>query len=163
MTAAELNFPNPPSNQPQWLALAQAVINTQIPRLDDLCGGGLRWQAFPFLNGYSYKNAISNGCFFNLAARLAVYTGNATYANFAEDTWVWMRSVGLMDDKYAVYDGAHVDTNCTDINRVQFSYNAGVFILGAATMYNFVSVVPRNDNFTQPSSSTLLCPLIYLF
>jgi hypothetical protein len=62
MTAAELNFPNPPSNQPQWLALAQAVINTQIPRLDDLCGGGLRWQAFPFLNGYSYKIAISNGC-----------------------------------------------------------------------------------------------------
>lgn len=27
MSAAENNFPNPPSDQPQWLALAQAVFN----------------------------------------------------------------------------------------------------------------------------------------
>lgn len=44
MTAAELNFPNPPTDQPQWLALAQAVYNTQTPRWDSNCGGGLRWQ-----------------------------------------------------------------------------------------------------------------------
>lgn len=118
---------------------AQAVFNTQVPRLDNLCGGGLRWQAYTFLNGFNYKNSISNGCFFNLAARLAVYTGNSTYAKYAEDTWTWMRTVGFMDDKYAIYDGAHVELNCTDINLVQFSYNAGIFVLGAATMYNFTN------------------------
>lgn len=44
-----------------------------------------------------------------------------------------------MDEKYNIYDGAHVGHNCTDINRAQFSYNVGVFLLGAAHMYNYVS------------------------
>lgn len=44
MLAAETRFPNPPEDGPQWLALAQAVWNTQAePGLwDDTCGGGLR-------------------------------------------------------------------------------------------------------------------------
>lgn len=44
-----------------------------------------------------------------------------------------------MDKDYNIFDGAHVEMNCTDINRAQFSYNNGVFLLGAAYMYNFVS------------------------
>lgn len=139
MTAAELNFPNPSPEQPQWLALAQAVYNTQLPRFDNLCGGGLHWQAYPFLNGYSYKNSIANGCFFNIASRLAVYTGNASYAAKAESTWDWVTAVGFIDENYMVYDGADSNNNCSILNREQFSYNAGVFLLGAATMYNYVS------------------------
>lgn len=59
MLAAEANFPDPPAGQPQWLALAQAVFNTQADpgRHDDTCNGGLRWQ-IPFSNnGYDYKNS----------------------------------------------------------------------------------------------------------
>ncbi|KAK6214235.1 hypothetical protein LQW54_004662 [Pestalotiopsis sp. IQ-011] len=141
MQAAEENFPDPPKDQPQWLALAQAVFNTQADpgRHDNTCGGGLRWQ-IPFSNnGYNYKNSIANGCFFNLGARLARYTNNETYANWAETTWDWVRSVGFMDDQYNIYDGAHVETNCTDINRAQFSYNNGVYLLGAAYMYNYTN------------------------
>ncbi|TGJ81478.1 hypothetical protein E0Z10_g7282 [Xylaria hypoxylon] len=139
MQAAEENFPNPPSDQPQWLALAQAVWNTQADpdRHDATCGGGLRWQ-IPFANnGYDYKNSIANGIFFNLGARLARYTNNQTYADVAENTWDWVVSVGFMDENYNIFDGAHVQANCTDINRAQFSYNNGVFLLGAAYMYNF--------------------------
>lgn len=139
MTAAELNFTNPDPDQVQWLALAQGVFNTQLPRFDNLCGGGLHWQAYTFLNGYSYKNAISNGCFFNLAARLAMYTGNDTYAEKAISTWDWTQGIGLIDDTYRIYDGTDSNTNCTIINKQQFSYNAGIFLLGAATMYNYVS------------------------
>ncbi|KAI5925101.1 glycoside hydrolase family 76 protein [Camillea tinctor] len=141
MQAAEENFPNPPSDQPQWLALAQAVFNTQADpsRHDTTCGGGLRWQ-IPFANnGYDYKNSIANGCFFNLGARLARYTSNQTYADWAEKTWDWVQSVGFMDSNYNIYDGAHVETNCTDINRAQFSYNNGVYLLGAAYMYNYTN------------------------
>lgn len=43
-----------------------------------------------------------------------------------------------MDGDYRIYDGAHVETNCTDINRAQFSYNNAVYLLGAAYMYNYV-------------------------
>jgi len=46
-----------------------------------------------------------------------------------------------MDADYKVYDGAHIGTNCTDINKVQFSYNVAVFLLGAANMYNYVSLL----------------------
>ncbi|KAK7746309.1 hypothetical protein SLS53_002268 [Cytospora paraplurivora] len=139
MTAAENNFPDPPADEPQWLALAQAVFNTQADpsRHDDSCGGGLRWQIPLSNNGYDYKNSIANGCFFNLGARLARYTGNQTYADWAEKSWDWVRGVGFMDDAYNIYDGAHVGTNCTDINKAQFSYNNGVYLLGAAHMYNF--------------------------
>ena len=139
MSAAEQKFPNPPANQPQWLALAQAVFNLQADRWDtQYCGGGLRWQIYTFNNGYNYKNSISNGCFFNIAARLAVYTGNQTYADWAEKVFTWEHASGLMSDDYHFFDGAHTTLNCTDINRVQWTYNAGVFLLGAASMYNHV-------------------------
>jgi hypothetical protein len=98
----------------------------------------LRWQVYPYLTGYDYKNSIANGCFFNLGARLARYTSNDTYAKHAESTWTWIQSVGLMDANYNIYDGAHIETNCTDINKVQFSYNMAVWLLGAANMYNYV-------------------------
>ncbi|ROW00778.1 hypothetical protein VMCG_06525 [Cytospora schulzeri] len=141
MTAAENNFPNPPADQPQWLALAQAVFNTQADpsRHDDSCNGGLRWQIPLSNNGYDYKNSIANGCFFNLGARLARYTKNTTYADWAEKSWDWVRGVGFMDDEYNIYDGAHVGTNCTDINKAQFSYNNAVYLLGAAHMYNYTN------------------------
>lgn len=141
MTAAEANFPNPPADQPQWLALALAVFNSQTVRWDTTsCGGGLKWQIFTFNNGYNYKNAISNGCFFNLGARLAMYTGNASYAEQADKMWDWSRSVGLLSDEYFVYDGTDDTLNCTELNHIQWSYNAGVFLYGAATMWNFVSL-----------------------
>ncbi|KAI6708730.1 hypothetical protein B2J93_1293 [Marssonina coronariae] len=137
MTAAEVNFPNPPADQPQWLALAQAVFNTQAPRWDtEKCGGGLKWQIFTFNNGYNYKNSISNGCFFNLASRLAKYTGNNTYSDWAEKTYEWMENIGLLDKSYYVYDGSDDLINCTRLNRIQWTYNAGAMLLGAATMYN---------------------------
>jgi mannan endo-1,6-alpha-mannosidase len=140
MLAAENKFPDPPEDQAQWLALAQGVFNTMASpdRHDDTCGGGMRWQIPPFNNGYDYKNSIANGCFFNIGARLARYTGNTTYSKWAEETWDWMQSIGFMGtDNDALYDGAHVQTNCTDINKAEFSYNNGVFTLGAAYMYNF--------------------------
>jgi mannan endo-1,6-alpha-mannosidase len=139
MSAAELNYPNPPSNEPQWLALAQAVFNTQAARWDTTsCGGGLKWQIFTFNNGYNYKNSISNGCFFNLGARLAKYTDNATYAEWASKTWDWVSTIGLLDNEYKIYDGTDDNLNCTQINGIQWTYNAGVYLLGAATMYNYV-------------------------
>ncbi|KAI4158101.1 MAG: hypothetical protein LQ342_007735 [Letrouitia transgressa] len=137
MSAAEQNFPNPPDNKPQWLALAQAVFNLQAGRWDtQYCGGGLRWQIFSFNTGYDYKNTISNGVFFNLAARLAMYTGNQTYADWADKAWNWTVATGMMGPDYHFYDGAHTTLNCTDVNKQQWTYNAGVYLLGAANMYN---------------------------
>ncbi|KAL2269109.1 hypothetical protein VTJ83DRAFT_3955 [Remersonia thermophila] len=141
MLAAELGFPDPPEEEPQWLALAQAVFNTQASpdRHDETCNGGLRWQIPWSNNGYDYKNTIANGCFFNLGARLARYTNNKTYAEWAEKTWDWVEGVGYIADNYNVYDGGHVQHNCTDTNTAQFSYNSAIFLLGSAYMYNYTN------------------------
>ncbi|TVY75677.1 Mannan endo-1,6-alpha-mannosidase DCW1 [Lachnellula suecica] len=140
MSAAEVNFPDPPKDQPQWIALAQAVFNTQAARWDmTTCGGGLRWQVFTFNTGYNYKNSISNGVFFNLAARLAMYTGNDTYAQWAYKTYDWMESIKLIDENFYVYDGSDDTINCTVVNRLQWTYNAGAMLLGAANLYNYTN------------------------
>lgn len=151
LSAAEYKFPNPPTNQPQWLALAQAVFNTQAARWDTTsCGGGLRWQIFQWNNGFDYKNSISQACFFNIAARLALYTGNASYADWAYKVWDWMDDVkfiqGYTEDALYIYDGSHIETGCTDITPYQWTYNVGAFLLGAAAMYNYTAQSDPSNN-----------------
>lgn len=84
---------------------------------------------------------------------MARYTGNTTYADWAEKTWDWITSVGFMDSNYNIYDGAHVETNCTDLNKAQFSYNNAVYLLGAAYMYNYVCFLSL-----PPCLASLPCP-----
>jgi len=87
-------------------------------------------------------SAIANGCFFNIGARLARYTGNETYAKWASETFDWLWNVGYIDhEHWGVYDGAHVRTSCTDINKAQFSYNSAILLQGCAFMYNYVGLV----------------------
>ncbi|KAG9228823.1 glycoside hydrolase family 76 protein [Amylocarpus encephaloides] len=138
MLAAETNFPNPPQDKPQWLALAQAVFNEHASRWEtEHCGGGLRWQIFQFNKGFDYKNSISNGAFFNLGTRLARYTGNDTYAQWAEKIWDWQESVKFIDADYNIFDGSSLNENCTVISPLQWTYNAGIFLHGAANMFNY--------------------------
>lgn len=69
-----------------------------------------------------------------------------TYAKVATDTYNWVESVNFidrLDDGYHIYDGAHVQHNCTDINKVEYSFNNAVYIQGAAFMYNIVSIIYR--------------------
>ena len=139
-----MNFPDPPNttskHPPSWLALAQAVFNEQAGRWDSKnCGGGLRWQIFQFNKGFDYKNSISNGGFFQLAARLARYTNNQTYADWADKTWDWMVDSVLINKNLDVYDGAFIADNCTTPSKIQWTYNAGTMLMGAANMYNYVS------------------------
>lgn len=139
LSAAETNFPNPPEDAPSWLSLAQAVFNEQIGRWDtQYCGGGIRWQIYQ-ITGYNLKNTIANGCLFNIASRLARYTNDDMYAQWAVKIWDWLYAVHLIDDAYNVYDNADAtNLNCTQVDHHQWSYNAGTMLIGAATMYNYV-------------------------
>lgn len=157
MDAAERNFLNPTDPKMAWLTLAQGVFNTMQARWDTgLCGGGLRWQIFQWNSGYDYKNSVSNGCLFHIAARLARYTGNQSYADWAEKVWDWMEEVKLivpqggywadyggllaLGEPYSfVFDGAQIDNNCSTPTNLVWTYNFGLFISGAAYMYNITS------------------------
>lgn len=140
MAAAEKNFTNPTDPRKAWLALAQAVFNTMTARWDEgECGGGLRWQIFQWNSGYDYKNSVSNGCLFQLAARLARYTSNDSYVDWAERVWDWMHSIGLLTegDHWFVYDGVRMGGNCSNLTKLQWTYNQGLMLSGSAFLYNY--------------------------
>lgn len=145
LTAAEVGLPKK-NESIEWFDLAKNVFNTMTPRWDEKkCGGGFKWQIFPFSSGYSYKNSMSNANFFLLAARLAQFTGNATYSEWADKSFAWMQDIGLMSEDFSVFDGTDDEMNCTTINHIQWSYPHGLFLEGAAVMYNLVSAqFPRH-------------------
>ena len=128
--------------------MAQGVFNQQIARWDpSTCNGGLRWQVLLANAGYDYKNSISNGCFFQIAARLGKITGNDTYIDAAIRTWDWSvrEQLILPDQTYKVIDGITVETCTPDgvSHELQWSYNVGVYLYGAAAMWNIVGSVTK--------------------
>lgn len=137
MSAAENSFSTAKIGNLTWAVLASNVFDTQVLRWNDkTCKGGLNWQIYQFNNGYTYKNAISAGTFFLLASRLAKFTGNATYSEWAEKSFDWAQTIGFIDTDYSVYDGADENKDCTSINEIQWSYTNGLFLEGAAHMFN---------------------------
>jgi mannan endo-1,6-alpha-mannosidase len=72
-----------------------------------------------------------------------MYTGDQDYLDWAEQTWDWSRSVDMVSDEFSVYDGTDDLKGCTDMNHIQWSYNAGVYLYGAAVMWNVVSTLLR--------------------
>lgn len=138
MSAAEQGFPDPPDGETGYLAATQGVFNNYVSRWDTKeCKGGLRWQVFSFNNGYDYKNTISNGCFFNIAARLARYTGNTTYGEWAKKVMDWQVDMKLITDEGEVKDGVHIrDGGCDDMDVIEWSYNSAIYFSGAAVMYD---------------------------
>lgn len=137
MSAVELGFPSPPTSQPQYLEVAKNAFDTQVARWDTAgCDGGLRWQILTTHPGYPYMNTISNGAFFQLAARLARYTGNGTYVEWADKAYDWILSKGLVNQYCDAFDGTDSNSGCVDLNRDRWSYNVAMLLYGAATMYN---------------------------
>jgi mannan endo-1,6-alpha-mannosidase len=64
-----------------------------------------------------------------------------------------MWNVGLIKhDTYHIVDGAHNTDNCTGMDGNTWTYSSGVFLLGAAAMYNHVR--SPKIRFTNPLSLT---------
>ena len=140
MTAAEWKLPD---RKPySWLGLGQGTYNTQRDAWDtSTCGGGLHWQLWSFENGYDLKNAVSNGGFFQLAARLYRYTNNTDYLDWARKSWEWSCTVPLVNNKtWIVSDSTSTNDDCsTGDTASQWSYNYGIYMTGCAYIYSMVS------------------------
>ncbi|KAI8635203.1 glycoside hydrolase family 76 protein [Xylariaceae sp. FL1651] len=141
LDAAEHNFPQPDDSVPPWLSIAENIWNTMVARWDETaCGGGLHWQIFADnANGLDYKNAVSNGGFFQMSARLARATNNETYFQWAEKVWDWSQKIGFIGKDFTVFDGASSSKQCKDINPVSFSYSQGIYMYGAAMLFNYTN------------------------
>jgi mannan endo-1,6-alpha-mannosidase len=69
---------------------------------------------------------------------LAHITDNQTYAEEASKMFDALTKIGFVTDEFDVYDGAHVDDECSDANKAQFSLPAALLIQGAAYLFNKV-------------------------
>lgn len=70
--------------------------------------------------------SMSNGGLFQLAARLARFTGNQTYADWADKVLTWMLDSTIIqqeNNQWTVFDGAHVEDNCSTPVTLQWTYN----------------------------------------
>ncbi|KOS18217.1 Mannan endo-1 [Escovopsis weberi] len=154
LSAAERNFPQPDKSLPSWLEIAANVFNQLASRWStDHCGGGLLWQIYASNpNGLTYKNSVSNGGFFQLAARLARATGNSTYVDWANTIWDWSSDVGFIQPGSShILDGASIDDNCKKVNPASFTYTTGIYLYGAAVMANYTG----SDEWAQRAEQVL--------
>jgi len=140
LSAAEYSFPQPPAPFPSWLTIVQNAWGDYFSRWNtSTCNGGLKWQFHPENAGYTYKNSVSNGAFFQISARLARMTGNQTYLHWANTIWNGSAGVGLIDNIYNVFDGTDETINCSAVDHHQWTYNVGVFLYGAAVLQNYTN------------------------
>ncbi|KAL2204307.1 mannan endo-1,6-alpha-mannosidase [Sarocladium strictum] len=140
LSAAERNFPQPNADLPSWLELSENVVAGLESRWNTTnCGGGLTWQIYPWNpNGLNYKNSVSNGGFFQLAARLARATGDDKYLDWANRLWDWSWDMNLINhDTWHVFDGVDAGNNCSKVNYNSFTYTAAIYLYGAAVMAEF--------------------------
>lgn len=142
MSALEYRFPDPSQAPADYLQVVTNAFENIVGRWDTTtCGGGLKWQIYPEnAYGYNYKNAISNGCAFALGARLARYTGEQKYADWAVKIYDWTKEIGIISDGFEVFDGTDDKTNCSKVaDETQWSYNNAMFLHGSAFMYDYTN------------------------
>ena len=89
-----------------------------------------------------------------MAARLARYTGNQTYADWADKSYNWIIKSPLFTSDYLVYDGAEMENNCTIAGQLQWTYNIGTYLMGAANMWNHVSHLERLSQVDSPQNKS---------
>lgn len=116
LTAMEYNFTALPcvaapagGCRNSWLAISTNAFQDFVDRWNadsGTCGGGLKWQYNKAASGYWYKNAVTNGGFFQTAARLGRYTGNQTFTDWATKIWDWSSTIKIISSDYHVGDGA---------------------------------------------------------
>jgi mannan endo-1,6-alpha-mannosidase len=142
MSALEYQFPDPSQAPANYLEVVTNAFENIVGRWDETsCGGGLKWQIYPEnAYGYNYKNSISNGCTFALGARLARYTGEQKYADWAVKIYDWTKKVGLISDQYEVFDGSDDKKDCKTVaDKTQWTYNNAMFLHGSAFMFDYTN------------------------
>lgn len=90
---------------------------------DGTCGGGVWWD-----HARTYKNAITNELFMDVAARLYDATGASLYKERALKSWAWFLNSGMINSSFSVNDG--LDALCHNNGGPAYSYNQGVILDG---------------------------------
>ncbi len=114
-----------------YLNMAETIFIYMTAGWDSVCGGGLYWNT-----ANSYKNAISNELFLDVAAKLANRTtgaASASYLAWAQKEWAWFDNSGMINSSNLINDG--LSTACANNNGKEWTYNQGVILAGLVELY----------------------------
>jgi predicted alpha-1,6-mannanase (GH76 family) len=118
------------TQQQKYLDMAKVIFKRMADSWDTKCKGGIYWR-----NAKDKKNAIPNTLFMQAAAKLHLRTpgdmGTGSYLDFAQRTWSWFKSSGLLQPNGLIYDSLNNLSECKAEGPV-FTYNQGVAV-GALT------------------------------
>lgn len=120
-----------------YLSMAETIFSTIATNGWDnaVCGGGVWWNT-----SRTYKNAIPNELFLDIAAKLANRTtgsASVTYLNWAKKEWAWFKASGMINTQNLVNDGL-TSTNrtaCRNNGGATWTYNQGVILGGLVELY----------------------------
>ncbi len=120
-----------------YLNMARVIFNDMANGWDSTCNGGIWWS-----KDKTYKNAITNELFLQVALRLHQRTPDDTvgggggtqqtsYIDWAIKDWRWFKMSGMINSSNLINDGLDSGT-CQNNGQNTWTYNQGV-ILGALT------------------------------
>jgi len=114
------------SHDSKYLNMAKLIFTDMTTGWDSTCGGGLWWS-----KDRTYKNAIPNELFLQLAARLHNLTpadqGTGSYLDWAQREWSWFKATGLINAHGLINDGLK---DCKNNDDITWTYNQGVILGG---------------------------------
>jgi predicted alpha-1,6-mannanase (GH76 family) len=111
-----------------YLSQAKDIFADMTGGWDGTCGGGIWWS-----KARSYKNAIANEIFLQVAAALHERTpGDTAYASWARREWAWFQGTGMLTRSSLVIDGL---AGCKpDMSSPTWTYNQGMLIGGLVAL-----------------------------
>jgi len=60
-------------------------------------------------------------------------------SHWANKSYDWSVRIGLIDPNYHIFDGTDDTKNCTSLDEIIWTYNAGIALYGAAVLYNYTN------------------------
>ena len=114
-----------------YLSMAETIFTYMTGGWDNVCGGGIYWTT-----ARSYKNAVANELFLDVAAKLAnrtTGTASASYLAWAQKEWAWFNNSGMINSSNLINDG--LSSACVNNNATEWTYNQGVVLGGLVELY----------------------------
>jgi predicted alpha-1,6-mannanase (GH76 family) len=123
------------TRRPEYLEMAEKIFADMTTQWETgTCGGGVWWSKD--LEHSSYKNAITNELFLEIAASLANRVTDearrARYLDWAEKEWQWFKASGMINQDGLVNDGLNATDAkaCRNNKQTTWTYNQGVILGG---------------------------------
>jgi predicted alpha-1,6-mannanase (GH76 family) len=115
------------TGQTRYLDAAKAIFSDMSGGWDATCNGGIWWS-----KDKTYKNAIANELFLEVAIRLHQRTPNdagaGSYVDWASREWSWFAASGMINGDNLVNDG--LTSGCANNGQTAWTYNQGVIVGG---------------------------------